>query len=75
MIKERTIIGLEEMQTAVVAATAARNLQSQVMFNEPPVSRRSLTRRLQDNRVQPWWWRWRDLMGPSSVYGSGIGTN
>ena len=35
MIKERTIIGLEEMQTAVVAATTARNLQTRVAGYSP----------------------------------------
>ena len=35
MIKQSTIIGLEEMQTATVAATAARNLQARVAGYSP----------------------------------------
>ena len=35
MIKERTIIGLDELQTAVVAATTARNLQTRVAGYSP----------------------------------------
>lgn len=35
IVKEKTIIGLDEMQSAVVAATSARNLQARVSGYSP----------------------------------------